>query len=127
MTWTAQLIKAAREERGLTRAQLAELLGTNTRRIIAIESGDDTADVFTARLTQVFTEHCRDCGAVGCEYCEPAHYLTQDMRYIAEDAESLSDVAERVFGWVEEHLSEGWELLQPLNDGYLHLVRGLHA
>lgn len=130
MIWTGPLIEAAREEHGWTRAQLAELLHTTTHRIVALEAGAANPTLFSGELTRLFSQtkrSCLDCGHAGCHSCAPAKFLTEDLRYIAEDAESLSDVVQRVRDWVDERLTEGWELLQPLNDGCLHLGRDLYV
>lgn len=124
MKWTGKMIETAREERGWTRAQLAEMLHIPAYRMIAIEDGRVSSAAFTIQLDALFNDHCPDCGTVGCENCAPTHFRTEDLRYAADDATDLSEVAERVHRWVEDLIDDGWQLLQPLTDGCLHLCRG---
>jgi DNA-binding XRE family transcriptional regulator len=127
MKWTGKMIETAREERGWTRAQLAEMLHIPATKMIRIEDGTINSAAYTLQLDALFTYHCADCGLAGCENCAPAQFRIEDLRYGAEDATDLTEIAEKVHRWMEEMIDEGWQLLQPITDGCLHLFRGNHV
>lgn len=69
-----------------------------------------------------------DCGCegTGCLNCDPEHHELTRPKWIADDTETLPDVIKAIEEYaaaLREQMNAGWQLEQPVSDGYIWLVK----
>jgi len=69
---------------------------------------------------------CSICDGHGCEYCDKEHHEVDYLKFVAENAENLTELIEALrlcANFYEKRHVDGWRLTEPVANGYVQLHR----